>query len=160
MNVLYIISVLLLAAPAKQVELSAKVVNVIDGNTLEVFTEEDETVKILLSDVDCPENGQMFFDEATSFTKKIALKKKVTVMMKGKDRWGNKLAVIIFKNGESLNHKLVEEGLGWAYKSEDSKLNGLENKARKNKIGLWSQEETEAPWIYRRKQTMLQAKGR
>ena len=85
MNVLYIISVLLLAVPTKEVELSAKVINVIDGNTLEVLTEEEETVKILLSDVDCPENGQLFYDEATSFTKKTALRKKVTVQMLKED---------------------------------------------------------------------------
>ncbi|MBL3654879.1 thermonuclease family protein [Fulvivirga sediminis] len=140
-------------------EFSGKVINVIDGNTLEVLSEDNETIKVLLSEVDCPEEGQRFSEEARRFTMKLALKKKVTVELKGKDRWGNKLAVVVLKNGVNLNNELVSKGLAWAYKAEE-RLVALEQNARDQKVGLWSESEVEAPWIYRRKQTMLAPKGR
>ncbi|UII27893.1 thermonuclease family protein [Fulvivirga maritima] len=140
-------------------EISGKVINVIDGNTLEVLSEDNETITVLLSEVDCPEAGQQFSEEAKEFTTKLALKKKVTVQLKGKDRWGNKLAVVVLKNGVNLNSELVSKGLAWTYKAEEG-LAALEQGARDQKVGLWSESEAEAPWVYRRKQTMLAPKSR
>ncbi len=58
---------------------TAKVVSVIDGNTLEVVDDNDNHLTFLLSEVDCTEIGQSLSEEAKSFTSDLVLKKKVIV---------------------------------------------------------------------------------
>ena len=77
-----------------------KVVAIEDGNTIEIETKEEGIIKVMLSEADCPELTQEFGEEAKAFTTDLIYKKKVIVEMKGKDRWGNKLAIIKLKNGK------------------------------------------------------------
>lgn len=135
-----------------------KVIHVIDGNTLEVLTDDKETIKIMLKEADCPELSQEYGDEALQFTQKLVLKKKVEVEVMGKDRWGNKLAVVKMKNGKLLHEELLKEGLAWA-PDKSSALEQMEASAKAAKTGLWVREDPTPPWIYRRKQTMLQPKS-
>ncbi len=139
---------------------TGKVVNVIDGNTFEIVNEENEIVKFMLSEVDCPESGQELADEAKTYIEKMILKKKVIVEVKGKDRWGNKLAVIKLKNGKVVHEELLKEGLAWANEKSSEEVTTLQSKAKDNKVGIWSVNEPTPPWVYRRKQTMLQPKSR
>lgn len=143
-------------------EWSGKVVNVIDGNTLEILTSDNETYKVLLKEIDCPEIDQSFGNEAKKLTEKILLKKKVTVIVSGKDRWGNRLVNITLSNGKDINQELLKKGYAWhnARLSSSSVLKTLEANAKANRIGLWENENPTAPWIYRRQQTMKIAKSR
>lgn len=151
---------ILLAASSGTTEFSAKVVKVIDGNTLEVYTSDKETVTILLNNVDCPEPGQAAAEKAIEFTKKMVLKKKVNIRLDGKDRWGNKLATVVLNNGKNLNDELVKNGLAWAGLSADKKVVSLEEEAKARKLGLWENEDPTPPWVYRRQQTMTAPKSR
>lgn len=151
---------ILLAASSGTTEFSAKVVKVIDGNTLEVYTSDKETVTILLNNVDCPELGQAAAEKAMEFTRKMVLKKKVNVRLDGKDRWGNKLATVVLNNGKNLNYELVKNGLAWAGLSADKKVVSLEEEAKARKLGLWEKEDPTPPWVYRRQQTMTAPKSR
>lgn len=139
---------------------SAKVITVIDGNTLEVLDENDEVVRFQLSEVDAPELGQEKGNEAKVFTETLMLKKKVVIERVGKDWLGNKLAVIQLKNGKLLHEELLKEGLGWASNKASSQSISLQDNAKDQKIGIWSIPEPTPPWIYRRQQTMLSAKAR
>lgn len=148
----------ILAGPADQ--LSGKVVAVPDGNTIEILNEDKETVKIMLSNVDCPEQGQEYADEARAFTEKMVLKKKVVIQLAGKDRWGNKLGVVLLNNGKNLGHELVKAGLAWVKKDAEEALNNMQTEAKSGKIGLWTNDNPTPPWVYRRQQTMMAPKGR
>ncbi|UII34405.1 thermonuclease family protein [Fulvivirga ulvae] len=140
--------------------ISGKVIRVIDGNTIEILDSEKEIVKIMLSEVDCPESGQEFAEEAKKFTEKLTLKKRVMVELKGKDRWGNKLGQVTLNNGKLLHHELLKNGLAWAREESNEVLASLQQAARTNKSGLWINEDPTPPWIYRRQQTMMAPKGR
>lgn len=139
---------------------TGKVVNVIDGNTFEIVGEDNEVVKFMLSEVDCPESGQELADEAKAFTEKMILKKKVVVEVRGKDRWGNKLAIISLRNGKAIHEELLKEGLAWATEKASEEVSTLQSEAKENKVGIWAVDEPTPPWVYRRKQTMLQPKSR
>lgn len=139
-------------------QFEGKVINVIDGNTLEIDNGE-EVVKVMLKEADCPELSQEFGKEAKAFTEKLLLKKKVQVELKGKDRWGNKLAIVSYKNSRLLHEELIKNGLAWVPQNEDNSLQALALQARESKTGLWQKEEPIPPWIYRRKQTMMQPKS-
>lgn len=140
--------------------LDAKVVAVIDGNTLEVRASDNELYKIVLNGIDAPELDQEFGEEAQAFLEKLILKKSVKVQMEGKDRWGNRLAVVWLKGQVDLRVELLKAGYAWT--AERNPLPDLENvrvKAQEQRKGLWKEGEPTPPWIFRRQQSMLQAKG-
>ncbi|QSE98557.1 thermonuclease family protein [Fulvivirga lutea] len=159
-TVLFSLITVIASAQTYDQDFTGKVVNVIDGNTIEVENENDEVIKFILSEVDCPEPGQTLSEEAKAFTEDLILKKKVQVELKGKDWLGNRLAVITLKNGTVLHEELLKEGLAWADRKASSTSSNLEASAKAKKIGLWTENEPTPPWIYRRQQTMMQAKSR
>ncbi|MDH5367244.1 MAG: thermonuclease family protein [Cyclobacteriaceae bacterium] len=140
----------------------AKVIRVIDGNTIEIFTEDGEVLQVLFKDVDSPELGQEFGNKAKEFTENLLLNKKVIVEMKGKDMWGNRLVGVTLKNGKSAEVELLAAGLAWhnKIKSESIEFSEIEIKSKKNKLGLWVNDNPVEPWVFRRQQTMTVAKSR
>jgi micrococcal nuclease len=140
--------------------ISGKVVTVIDGNTLEVTTTENETYKILLFGIDSPELGQEYGEKAKRFLEKLILEKNISVEIQGKDRLGNRLGTILIDK-KDLRLELLQEGLAWTAERQPLEdLEVIKEKARSKKKGLWKETEPTPPWIYRRQQTMLQPKSR
>lgn len=139
--------------------ISGKVVAVLDGNTLEVFTAENETYKILLYGIDCPELGQEFGERAKMFLEKLILNKSVNAEIQGKDRWGNRLAIVLI-DGKDPREELLQEGLAWtAERNPIETFESMKEKAKQKGKGLWKDQEPTPPWIYRRQQTMTQFKS-
>lgn len=139
--------------------LSGKVASIIDGNTIEVITAANESYRIVLQGIDCPELGQEFGEEARLHLEKLALSREIVVEMKGKDRWGNYIA-IAFVNDVDLRVDLLTRGLAWvAEKGAMAALKDIESRAKTRNIGLWEQEDPMPPWVYRRQQSMLVVKG-
>ncbi|MCA4897251.1 MAG: thermonuclease family protein [Bacteroidota bacterium] len=139
--------------------ISGKVVAVLDGNTLEVFTSENETYKILLYGIDCPELGQEFGERAKMFLEKLVLNKSVNAEIQGKDRWGNRLAIVLI-DGKDPREELLQEGLAWtAERNPIETFESMKEKAKQKGKGLWKDQEPTPPWIYRRQQTMTQFKS-
>jgi len=154
-----LMGVLLCSMMAFAEEIDAKVVAVIDGNTLEVKGSDNETYKIMLAGVDCPELEQQFGDAAKEFLEKIALKKSVKVLLQGKDRKGNQLAIVTLK-GEDLRVELLKAGLAWtAERNAAPDLEMIRAQAEEKEKGLWKENEPTPPWVFRRQQTLLQEKG-
>ena len=138
--------------------ISGKVVTVIDGNTLEVYTNDNETYKILLYGIDSPELGQEYGDKAKRFLEKLILEKNVSVQIQGKDRWGNRLGIILI-DGEDPREQLLEQGLAWTSEKQlIEEFEAIKEKARDKGKGLWKEQDPTAPWIFRRQQTMTQFK--
>jgi micrococcal nuclease len=141
-------------------EFTGKVVAVIDGNTFEVLTEDQQLKKFILAGIDSPEPGQPYSDKAKKLLEKLILEEKVIVQVEGKNRWGYTAIVTVVKNNSDPRLELLEQGLAWT--SEQNPIEDLEKiraKAQKQSKGLWKDEEPTAPWIYRREQSMLQAKS-
>jgi endonuclease YncB( thermonuclease family) len=123
------------------------VVGVADGDTITVL--KDKTpVKIRLYGIDCPEKGgQAFGKKARQFTSKMVFRKLVEIKPVDKDRYGRTVAWV-YVDGKNLCEELVINGLAWHYKrySSDQKLADLENRARKGRVGLWSDPHAIPPW--------------
>ena len=132
-------------------EFTGKVVGVSDGDTIKIM-HLGKAEKIRLTDIDCPERKQAYGKKAKQFTSKLVFGKEVTVMSKGKDRYGRTLGEVILPDGRSLNRELLKAGLAWHYKrySKDEDLARIEDKARKEKRGLWAGVNPIAPWELRR----------
>ena len=130
---------------------TGKVVRVLDGDTIEVLVEQ-KPIRIRLAEIDCPEKNQPYGQAAKKYVLKIAAHEIVTVHSKAKDRYGRTIGEVILPNGDSVNRLLIRDGYAWHYKkySKDESLAELENQARKNKVGLWQDNNPVPPWSWRR----------
>lgn len=133
-----------------QREFAAKVIGIIDGDTIEVL-ENNRPIRIRLAEIDCPESHQDFGQKAKTFTSELVFDKDVKVLVKDIDRYGRTVAEIILPDGRSLNRELISAGLAWWYQrySSDQSLNELQSQAKSAKRGLWSSDNPIPPWDFR-----------
>jgi micrococcal nuclease len=157
---LLMVGVACLSALAATEEVEAKVLAVVDGNTLQVKSADGEVYTIMLHGVDCPELEQEFGIEARVFLEKLVLKKNVKVVFEGKDRWGNRLAVVWLKGVVDLRVELLKAGLAWtAERNPLAELENVRKESQERGKGIWASDQPTPPWIFRRQQTLLQAKS-
>jgi endonuclease YncB( thermonuclease family) len=131
--------------------ISGHVVGVSDGDTIKVLTGNHELTVVRLEGIDCPEKKQAFGKRAKEFTSSLVFDRDVMLDSRGHDRYGRTIAEVRLSDGTSVNYALVKNGLAWWYQkySKDAKLAGLEQGARRQHLGLWSDASPEAPWDFR-----------
>lgn len=125
------------------------VVKVVDGDTLDVDIADGNypTTRIRLWGVDTPEtkHPQSYYGlEASEFAKKTTLGKDVTLLLNPKDTRGKYkrlLAYVQLEDGRVFNELLLSDGFAYAdlrFKHDYyHKYKSLEDKARRQKKGLW-----------------------
>ena len=140
-------------------EISGKVIAVIDGNTIEIESSENGIQRVVLFGIDSPELDQNFGNAARTFLQKIVFNKKVSVELKGKDRTGNYLGVVLI-NDDDVRVELLKAGLAWTKeKDPDQSLEGYRKWAQQKGKGLWKDPDATAPWTFRRQQSMSKPKS-
>jgi len=142
-------------------EFIGRVVTVIDGNTFEVIGPDKEIQRLVLAGIDSPDPGQPYAEKAKRLLEQLVLNKDVLVQLQGKNRLGNYLAVItLVKNQKDPRIELLEEGLAWtSEKNPMAELEQIRMKAVEKGRGIWQDENPTPPWLYRREQSMMQAKS-
>jgi endonuclease YncB( thermonuclease family) len=148
-----------IAYAASATKYDAKVVSVIDGDTINVM-HNGAKEKVILFGVDCPENGQDFGDVAKKFTDDRCYKQTVTVESKGQDPHGRTIAVVTLADGTNLNQELVKQGLAWwsdKFAPNETTLKKLFLAAKAAHTGLWSAPDPVPPWIFRNGSRSTQA---
>ena len=147
-------------------EFRAKVVKIIDGDIIDVLNDADETIRMRLNGIDCPERGQPFGKNATEFVSDTIGEAFVHIVPKELDRYGRTIADayltvgVMGNNGPDrdrpdlwLNQELVLAGLAWHDKrySDDERLAEVERVAQEQKVGLWAGSHgVIAPWDWRK----------
>lgn len=129
-----------------------KVVAIKDGDTYNVmYIGKERTVR--LQHIDCPEKSQPFGKNAKQFASNLCYGKIVKVVSNGKTDRYKRLIAEIYMDDICVNKELVKNGLAWHFikYSDDKEYAELEIYARQNKLGLWSDKEPIAPWIWRKK---------
>ncbi|TYO96773.1 endonuclease YncB(thermonuclease family) [Geothermobacter ehrlichii] len=136
---------------------TGKVIKVSDGDTIQVL-DSGQAVKVRLAEIDCPETshgpkkpGQPFGQAAKKFVLDLVGGKTVLVDVVTKDRYGRIVGKVFLDDGTTLNSRLVQAGLAWAYRryANDPALFKLEAEARAAKRGLWSDPHPIPPWEWR-----------
>ncbi|HEY9753821.1 MAG TPA: thermonuclease family protein [Oculatellaceae cyanobacterium] len=148
-----------LSLPAWADIYSAKVVSVVDGDTIYVM-HNGAREKVILYGVDCPELGQDFGQEAKKFTDDACYGKEVGIEVHGQDSKGRTIGDVLLPSGENLNRLLVKQGLAWwsdKYAPKDATLKQLHEGAKTSQTGLWSAPNPIAPWVFRNGQRGVQA---
>ncbi len=133
---------------------------VIDGNTILIRTPDREEYKILLHGIESPEPGQHYSEQSKKMLERLLLNKAVTIVFYGKDRAGNHLGEIRIDGAPDPRHELIKAGLAWtSEKAAIPELETLKDEARQKNLGLWQEANPIPPWVYRRQQSMLEAKS-
>lgn len=120
--------------------LTATVVGIKDGDTVVVLDSLNKQTTLRLAEVDCPEKSQPFGTKAKQFTSDQIYLKTIKYVVTDTDRYGRSIAMIYYDtDNKYLSAEIIKAGMGWHYKrySTSKELATFEDNARKNKIGLW-----------------------
>jgi micrococcal nuclease len=139
-----------ISTTADRPDVAYRVVGVVDGDTIDLLTADKQTVRIRLNGIDAPERGQPFGNNARQLVSDLCFGRDVQIIDHGSDKYGRTIADVLV-DGQSINLRLVQEGLAWHYKkySSDEQLATAERIARESRIGLWSDPRHVAPWDWR-----------
>ena len=136
--------------------LTGKVVAVHDGDTF-TLQSGSSLYKVRLAEVDAPEMGQVFGQQARRFTEELALGRRVRVNISLIDKYDRRVGTVIIEDGRVLNEELVHAGLAWYYRVSpvrNPRLQRLEQGAFQNRLGLWVEKDPIPPWEFRRESTL------
>jgi endonuclease YncB( thermonuclease family) len=131
-------------------EYNAKVIVVIDGDTL-VVLHNGAKEKIRLMNIDAPEKNQPYGMDARQAMFSLVFKKQAQIDSKAVDKYGRTVALVTV-NGINVNEEMVKRGMAWEYSSfKPGRIYmALQSEAQQARRGLWSQRNPIAPWVWRR----------
>jgi micrococcal nuclease len=150
---LWMLGLLLLPLLAQAEQFTGKVVRVRAGDTLSVLR-GGRVVQVRLYGVVCPAGRQPFGTQARQFTRDVAYRQTVAVVvdavvMDAADRRGQLIAAVQLPDGRDLSQVLVQAGYAWhdtRYAPQDKRLAQLEAEARAAQRGLWADANPVPPW--------------
>ncbi|NPC90838.1 thermonuclease family protein [Bacillus sp. WMMC1349] len=132
--------------------ISAEVVNVVDGDTIDIRMKSGKKERVRFILVDTPETvhpkkgEEPFGCEVSNFTKKTLSGQKVDLRLgvQERDRYGRLLAYVYLKDGTMINELLLQKGLARVAVFPPNtefidQFRDIENKAKKEHKGIWSQ---------------------
>ena len=130
-------------------ELSGKVIDIADGDTLTIKTGSKKTL-IRLGEIDAPEYHQPWGKAARRALSKKVNRKSVMVEVQDVDRYGRRVGKVWYQQRD-INREMVREGHAMVYRRfmYDRTLFNDEAHARANKLGLWRQPDPVPPWEWR-----------
>ncbi len=143
----------IVSVQAKVWSFQAKVVRVVDGDTIEVLR-RGNIQRVRIWGIDTPEWDQPYSAKSKAFTQHQLSGKEVEVIPKEYDKYG-RLVAQITANHNNFSEELVRLGLAWVhiyYCNEPvcDRWRVLQNKARKEHRGLWHSQNPIAPWRWKK----------
>lgn len=126
-------------------DLQAKVIRVLDGDSVEIAWQGSREV-VDLEEIEAPALYEEVGEAARQRTSELALGKTVRVEVReGRTGTGTAQRLqgsVVLPDGRRLEHELVREGLarwrGWCRERGDPELGRLEDAARRARRGIWS----------------------
>src|SRR5216684_4030803 len=136
---------------------SAKVVNITDGDTVDVLRSDNFTYAVRLSGIDAPEHDQAFGTQSTQNLTSLISGKTVTLECESERSYGRLICKILLPSGEDVDLDQVKAGMAWHYKqfqdeqspSDREAYATAECAAMKSKLGLWSDPHPVQPQDFR-----------
>ncbi|AJC93828.1 thermonuclease (SNc family) [Campylobacter volucris] len=128
--------------------INAKIIKVIDGDTIEVKTNDKEII-VRLFGIDAPEKDQSYGQMSQKFLNAIVLNKEVVLGVKDEDKYGRILA-IVYLNDRDINQVMVANGYAWAYEHYSDLYVKDQQLAQNAKKGLWEEKDPIEPHKWRK----------
>lgn len=132
--------------------LYGKVVGIFDGDTYNLLTSDNQTVKVRMEGIDAPEREMPFHSVSRQYLSKLIFKKEIKLKRTGEDQFGRTLGFTYVNDSVDVNLEMLKAGMVWHYKryNSDKKYAEAEKTARALKLGLWKDGNPVAPWNYRK----------
>ena len=145
-------------------DFTAKVLRVVDGDTVHVEDEAGKKFKVRLTGIDAPEKNQPYGLASTSKLTKMLINKWVLLKSKPNhgnlysiDRYNRVLAKVILDDRD-INLAQVSSGYAWHFKRYQKQQSSFDRdsyseaelNAKKNELGLWGEKKPIAPWKWRK----------
>lgn len=149
--------------------INCKVVGVTDGDTITCLTDKKEQLKIRLYQIDAPEKKQAYGQKSKQLLSNLIFNKNVRIETHKKDKYKRTLGTIYINiptpcpdkipndrcaecsKTIDVNLDMIKRGMAWyyPYSKKNKQYEHMEEYARTNKRGLWSQKAI-APWQFRK----------
>ena len=118
------------------------VLSVHDGDSLRLRRADGQGMVVRLYGVDCPELGQPYGEAARELTRRL-VGRRVSVRPTGGKSWQRDVAVVLLRDGRSLQSALVKAGLAWVddrfcRRPECDGWRKAQARARAARRGLWA----------------------
>lgn len=144
------------------------VVKVADGDSITVKSDGTK-LKVRLYGIDAPEieklnrktsvvakQGQLYGEEALRALEGKVLHKQVRLDIIDIDKYRRSVAIVTLDD-RNINFEMVTEGWAWAYRKYldrpyASEFIEAEEQARRQRLGLWQQNNPQPPWELRKTQ--------
>jgi len=154
---LRLLPLLLLLSTTSQAEtFQARVVEVVDGDTVDVMDLDTEIHRVRLAGIDAPETGQAFGYNSKRQLIKLAYGRTVQVQSHKKDKYGRLVAKLL-EDRSDINLQMVSSGAAWWYRKYSGEQSPADRRryeeaevfARAERVGLWAGKAPMAPWEWR-----------
>ena len=153
---LLLVAWLLAASIASASELAGRIVGVVDGDTVDLLTDDKQVVRIRLAGIDAPERKQPFGSVAKKALSALVFAKRASLRGSKQDRYGRLIAKVLV-DGRDANLTMVSLGYAWHYKRHESEqdardrtlYSAAQESAMRERRGLWRDPKPIAPWEFR-----------
>lgn len=145
-------------APASRAssKLVGLVVNIIDGDTIDVLDQQHVSSRIRLQGIDAPEKRQAFGKQARQNLINLVAGNTVVVEWRKHDKYG-RIVGKVFCDDRDVCLAQIRAGLAWHYKEFEDEQDEVDRRsyaegeqtARSNKLGLWRDTTQIQPWEFR-----------
>lgn len=147
---LILIALLAVSNLTQGAEFVAKVIAVLDGDTV-LIKRASGLTKIRMVGIDAPEKAQTFGETSRRSLADMVLGKQVKVASEAIDQYGRMIAHLSV-DGLDVNAEQVRRGMAWEYSRfhNNRALLALQEEARQAPRGLWALSEPMPPWEWRK----------
>ena len=115
------------------------VVKVSDGDTFSCNKGYNNIIQVRLADIDAPESGQAYGNQARKKLNSLIYKKTVRLTNERQDKYGRTVATV-FSGSLNVNLAMIEQGYAWHYErySNNAEYAAAMQQAQAKKRGLWA----------------------
>jgi endonuclease YncB( thermonuclease family) len=133
-------------------DFKAKVMSVQEGDRITIY-HGGKTQALHLTGIDCPDPKQPYGKQAKRTTAAFIGGRDVTIRGMHHDKAGKAIAEVLLLDGRNVGHELVKEGLAWVRPetSTGKLLEEVQELARAEHKGLWSEPNPTPPWKWKQK---------
>ena len=131
-----------------------QVVGITDGDTFDGLTHNKIDLRFRIYGIDAPEKKQAFSDKSKKYLSDLIYGKTVGIkVQKKRDGFGRPIVWVYTPEGKDVGAEMLRAGMAWHSTKYDKtqQYAELESQAKKNKIGLWKDNNPISPWNYRKK---------
>jgi micrococcal nuclease len=156
-------------------EILGRVIHVYDGDSLALQDQAGVRHEIRMAAIDAPEFGQAHSMRSKRHLESMVLRQAVRLVWHRRESHGRLLGKVLFRPAGCKDCPMdrdaallqLEAGMAWWYRefkneqtlAEQGYYEYAEFDARMKRLGLWSQSEPIAPWVWRRGRPKAAASG-